>query len=48
MGFDRRVLAEVGHGVEVEIERLAGDQRFASELLVPESEQAGDFLRGDL
>ncbi len=46
--LDHRVLAEVRHGMEVEIERLAGDQRFAGELLVPEAEQPGDLLRGDL
>ena len=26
MGFDQRVLAEVGHGMEVEIERVAGNR----------------------
>src|SRR5260370_7254723 len=48
MGFDHRVLAEVGHGMEVEIEGLTGEQCFAGQLLVPEAEQAGDLLRGDL
>jgi len=46
--FDHRVLAEVGHGMEVEIEGLAGEQRFAGQLLMPEAGQARDLLRGDL
>ena len=32
VGFDQRMLAEVGHGVEVEIERLAGEERLAGRL----------------
>ena len=47
VGFDERMLAEVGHGVEVEIEGLAGEEGFAGELRVPGGEQARDLLRGD-
>src|ERR1700730_1480046 len=35
VGFDERMLAEVGHGMEVEIERLAGEEVFPGELRVP-------------
>jgi hypothetical protein len=48
VGFGHRVLAEVRHGMEVEIEGLAGEQRLACQLLVPEAEQARDLPRGDL
>src|SRR5271169_4416345 len=47
MGFDDRMLAEVGHGVEVEIERLAGKELLSGELRVPAGEEARDLLRGD-
>ena len=47
VGFDQRVLAEVGHGVEVEVEGLAGQEGLSGHLVVPKSEQAGDLLRGD-
>src|SRR5271165_6993391 len=41
------MLAEVWHGVEVEIERLAGKELLSGELCVPAGEQARDLLRGD-
>ncbi len=47
MRFDQRVLAEVGHGVEVEVEGLAGQERLSGQLTVPLPEQVGDLLRGD-
>ena len=47
MRFDLRVLAEVGHGVEVEVEGLAGQKGLSGQLTVPQSEHAGDLLRGD-
>ena len=46
MGFDERMLAEVGHGVEVEIEGLTGEE-VSGEPRVPDSEQTRDLLRGD-
>jgi len=47
VGFDDRMLAEVGHGVEVEVERIAGQEGLFSHLVVPQSEEAGDLLRRD-
>jgi hypothetical protein len=47
MGFDERMLAEIGHGVEIEIERGAGEEIFSGELSVPEGEQTRDLLRRD-
>jgi len=47
MGFDEWMLAEVGHGVEVEVERLAGEEILSGELPVPAGEQARDLLRRD-
>jgi len=41
------MLAEVGHGVEVEVERLAGQDGLSGHLVVPQGEQAGDLLRRD-
>src|SRR6266852_1540541 len=41
------MLAEIGHRVEVEIERLAGEQVFSGELRVPHGEQPRHLLRGD-
>src|SRR5436190_926539 len=41
------MLAEVRHGVEVEVERPAGEERLSAELRVPAGEQAGDLLWGD-
>jgi hypothetical protein len=41
------MLAEIGHGMEVEIERLSSEELFSGELCVPEGEQARDLLRGD-
>jgi len=35
VGFDDRMFAEVGHGVEVEVKRLAGKEVFCGELAVP-------------
>jgi hypothetical protein len=35
MSFDERMLAEIGHGVEVEIDRLAGKERLSGEPSVP-------------
>jgi hypothetical protein len=41
------MLAEIGHGVEIQIERLALYEGLAGQLTVPHVEQAGDLLRGD-
>ena len=47
VGFDQRVGAEVGHGVEVQVEGRAGQEGFPGQVGVPAGQQAGDFLRGD-
>jgi hypothetical protein len=47
MGLDQRVGAEVGHGMEVQVEGRAGQEGFPSQVGVPAGQQAGDFLRGD-
>jgi len=44
MSRTARGLAEIGHGVEVEIERVAGEQCFPGELAVPGGEQVRDFF----
>src|SRR5437588_182796 len=41
------MLAEIGHGVEVQIERLADEEVLSGELAVPAVEQARDLLWGD-
>jgi hypothetical protein len=41
------MVAEIGHGMEVEVERLANEELFSGELCVPEGEQPRDLLRGD-
>lgn len=41
------VLAEVRHGMEIEIKRVAGEQRFADEFVVPGGEQKRDFIGRD-
>jgi hypothetical protein len=41
VGFDKRMLAEIGHGVKIEIERGGGEQ-FASGLGMPQRQQACD------
>src|ERR1700687_621399 len=45
--FDQRVLAEVGHGMEVEGEGLTGPGGLSGQLTVPLGEQAGDLRWGD-
>ncbi len=47
VGLDLGVLAEEGHGVEVEIEGLAGAQCLACDAGMPGVEQAADLVRGD-
>ena len=47
VGLDLRVLAEVGHGVEVEIEGLCGEDVAAGDLVVPRREQALDLAGRD-
>ena len=47
MGFDQRVVAEVGDGMEVEVEGLALHEGLSGHLVVPQPEQARDLLRGD-
>jgi hypothetical protein len=47
VGFDQGVLAEIGHGVEVEVERLTSHEVLSGQLVVPKSEQARDLRRND-
>ncbi len=47
VGLDLRVVAEVGHGVEVEIEGLRGEDVVAGDLVVPPREQALDLAGRD-
>jgi hypothetical protein len=47
MGLDQRMLAELRHGMKVEIERLAAQQVLAGHPGVPQRKQAQDVLRGD-
>src|SRR5919109_2451587 len=47
MGLHEGMLAEIGYGVEVEVEGFARQDRFAGERSVPGAEQGCDFLRGN-
>src|SRR5882757_8611977 len=40
MGFYERMLAEIGHGMEIEIERVAGQDVLSGDLCVPSRQQA--------
>ena len=47
MGFHERVLAEIGHGMEIEIERLPCQDALSGDLCVPSGQQARDLFGGD-
>src|SRR6516165_2109873 len=46
MGLHEGMLAEVGYGVEVEVEGFPRQDRFAGERSAPGAELGCDFLRG--
>ena len=47
VGFDQRMLAEIGHGVKIEIDGLAGEEGSGCWFGMPFSQQVGDLLRCD-
>jgi hypothetical protein len=44
--FDQRVFAEVGHGMEVEVEGLTGQEGFSDQLTVPHSASRRETFGG--
>src|SRR5208337_3105405 len=43
VGLDQRMLAEIGHGVKIQIERGTLYERLVGQLTMPQVEQAGDL-----
>src|SRR6266581_9339045 len=47
MGFYERMVAEIGYGMEIKIERQAGQDVLSGDLCVPSRKQTRDMFGGD-